>query len=227
MSIFGEFHVPPRALALSETFDAEPTTVIEIDRLVASDMESLTPYFVVSGVSNAAFETAARADDSIDTLQRIQDAETRTMYRATWGDHVESLAREYTSEGTSILKAKGDATGWGLRIRFDGQARVGEFTRYLRDQGFSFDLVRLHEMTVAKTGSRFGLTPKQQDALVTAWQMGYFDLPREASMAAVAEELGITPQSLSDRLRRAQHTLIGDTLRAAMPVDRDGISKTE
>jgi predicted DNA binding protein len=57
--------------------------------------------------------------------------------------------------------------------------------------------------------------------------MGYFDLPREASMAAVAEELGITPQSLSDRLRRAQHTLIGDTLRAAMSVDRDGTSKTE
>ncbi|OYR55578.1 hypothetical protein DJ73_01770 [Halorubrum sp. Ea1] len=227
MSIFGEFRVPPRALALSETFDAEPTTVVEIDRLVASDMESLTPYFVVSGVSNAAFETAARADDSIDTLHRMQDAENLTTYRATWGDHVESLAQEYTSDGTSILKARGDANGWGLRIRFDSQARIGEFTRFLRDRGFSFDLVRLHKMTYAKTGSRFGLTPKQQDALVTAWQMGYFDLPREASMAAVAEELGITPQSLSDRLRRAHHTLIGDTLRAAMPIDRDGTSKTE
>lgn len=222
MSIFGEFRVPPEALALSETLAAEPETVVEIDRLVASDMESLTPYFVVSGVSNAAFETAASADDSIDTLQRIQDVETRTVYRATWGDQVESLAREYTSEGTSILKAKGDANGWGLRIRFDSQAQIAEFTSYLRDHGFSFDLVRLHKMSYAKTGSRFGLTPKQHDALVTAWQMGFFKLPRETSMAAVAEELGITPQAISDRLRRAQHTLIGDTLRAAVPVGQDG-----
>ena len=62
-------------------------------------MESLTPYFVVSGVSNAAFEAAARADDSVDTLQRIQDAETRTVYRATRGDDVESLAGEEIEPG--------------------------------------------------------------------------------------------------------------------------------
>lgn len=224
MSIFGEFRVPPRALALSDTFDAEPETVVQIDRLVASEMESLTPYFIVSGVSNAAFEAAADSDEAIDALQRILDAEQGTMYRAIWGDSVEALVQEYTDQGTSILKARGTADGWVLRIRFDDHALVGEFTSDLRDRGFSFDLVRLHEMSYAQTGSQFGLTPKQHDALVTAWQMGYFDLPRETSMAAIAEELGITAQSLSDRLRRAQHTLIGDTLRAALPVDRDDTS---
>lgn len=218
MSIFGEFRVPPRALALSETFESEPGAVVQIDRVVASDMNSLTPYFIVSGVSNEAFEAAASSDESIESLQQIQDAETGTMYRGRWADHVESLAREYTSEGTSILKARGNVSGWVLRVRFDGRTQIGEFTSHLRDHGFSFDLVRLHEMTSSQTGSQFGLTPKQQDALVTAWQMGYFDLPREASMEAVADELDITPQSLSDRLRRAQKTLIGDALRVAMPV---------
>jgi hypothetical protein len=218
MSIFGEFRVPPRALALSETFEAEPETVIQIDRVVASEMESLTPYFLVSGVSNADFEAAARSDESIDALQQILDSELGTLYRARWGDSVEALVQAYTSEGTSVLKARGTANGWVLRIRFDDHALIGEFTRLLRDRGFSFDLVRLHEMSYAQTGSQFGLTPKQHEALITAWQMGYFDLPRETSMAAVAEELGIRPQSLSDRLRRAQNTLIGDTLRVPLPV---------
>ncbi|MFC7028783.1 helix-turn-helix domain-containing protein [Halomicroarcula sp. GCM10025324] len=221
MSIFGEFHVPPRALALSETFEAEPETVVQIDRVVASDMNALAPYFIVSGVPNAAFEAAASSDESIKTLQQILDGETGTMYRGRWADHVESLAREYTSEGTSILKARGDVNGWVLRVRFDGRTQIGEFASHLRDHGFAFDLVRLHEMTYSQTGSQFGLTPKQQDALVTAWQMGYFDLPRQTSMEAVAEELDITPQSLSDRLRRAQNTLIGDTLRMSMPVEQD------
>ncbi|MFC5367153.1 helix-turn-helix domain-containing protein [Salinirubrum litoreum] len=221
MGIFGEFRVPPQALALSETFEAEPETAIQIDRVVASEMESLTPYFIVSGVSNTAFEAAASSDESIDALQQILDAEMGTMYRAVWGDRVEALVQEYTNEGTSILKAMGTADGWVLRIRFDGHALIGKFTSHLRDRGFSFDLVRLHEMSYAQTGSQFGLTPKQQEALVTAWQMGFFDLPRETSMVAVAEELDITPQSLSDRLRRAQNTLIGDALRVALPTSQD------
>ncbi|SFR65654.1 Predicted DNA binding protein, contains HTH domain [Halogeometricum rufum] len=221
MAIFGEFRVPPRAFALSETFEVEPEAVVQIDRVVASDMESLTPYFMVSGVSNAAFEAAASSDGSIDSLQQILDGDLGTMYRAIWVESVESLVQAYTNEGTSILKAKGTADGWVLRIRFDDHALIGEFTSHLRDQGFSFDLVRLHEMSYAQTGSQFGLTPKQHEALVTAWQMGFFDLPRETSMAAVAEELDITPQSLSDRLRRAQNTLIGDALRVAMPTSQD------
>lgn len=221
MGIFGEFRVPPRALALSETFEVEPETVVQIDRVVASEMESLTPYFIVSGVSNAAFEAAASSDESIDTLQQILDSEMGTMYRAMWGDSVESLVQAYTNKGTSILKARGTADGWVLRIRFDDHTLIGEFTSHLRDQGFSFDLARLHEMSYAQTGSQFGLTPKQHEALVTAWQMGFFDLPRETSMAAVAEVLDITPQSLSDRLRRAQNTLIGDALRVAMPTSQD------
>ena len=224
MSIFGEFRVPPRALALSETFEVEPETVVQIDRVVASEMESLTPYLIVSGVSNTAFEAAASSDESINALHQILDAEQSTMYRARWGDSVESLAQEYTNEGTSILKARGTANGWILRIRFDDHPLVGEFTGHLRDREFPFDLVRLHEMSYAQTGSQFGLTPKQHEALVTAWQMGYFDLPRETSMEAVAEELGIKPQSLSDRLRRAQNTLISDTLRVAVPMGQDSPS---
>ncbi|EMA69984.1 helix-turn-helix domain-containing protein [Halorubrum kocurii] len=222
MSVFGEFRVPPRALALSDTFDAEPETVIQIDRVVASEMESLTQYFIVSGVSNAAFEEAAALDESIDALQQILDAEQGTMYRAIWGDSVEALVQEYTDEGTSILKAMGTADGWVLRIRFDDHALVGAFTSHLRDRGFSFELVRLHEMSYAQTGSQFGLTPKQHEALVTAWQMGFFELPRETSMAVIAKELDITPQSLSDRLRRAQNTLIGDALRVAVRTSQVG-----
>ena len=224
MGIFGEFRVPPQALALSETFETEPETVVQIDRVVASDMKSLTQYFIVSGVSNAAFEAAASSDESINSLQQILDGDPGTMYRARWGESVESLVQVYTKEGTSILKARGTADGWVLRIRFDDHALIGEFTSHLRDQGFSFDLIRLHEMSYTQTGSQFGLTPKQHEALVTAWQMGFFELPRETSMEAVADELGIRPQSLSDRLRRAQNILIGDTLRVVLPVGRDGPS---
>ncbi|WP_415380460.1 bacterio-opsin activator domain-containing protein [Halosimplex sp. TS25] len=213
MSIFGEFRVPADAFAFQQTFGAEPDMVIEIERVVATDKEYLTPYFWVSGVTPETFEEAARTDDSFTDLRRLDKSEAMTMYRAEWQSHVESLVFAYTSIGASILEASGHQNEWVLRMRFDDQDNLNAFTEYLNEHDISFQLDRLHEITNPRTGEQFGLTPKQQEAIVTAWGLGYFDLPREASMAEVADELGITAQSFSDRLRRAQHTLVANTLR--------------
>lgn len=48
-----------------------------------------------------------------------------------------------------------------------------------------------------------GLTDRQDEALRIAYEWGHFDIPRRASLEDVAEELGITPSSVSERLRRA------------------------
>lgn len=222
MSVFGEFRVPADAFAFQETFAAEPDMVIEIERVVATDEEYLTPYFWVSGVTAETFEAAAREDDSFTDLRRLDESTTMTMYRAEWQPHVESLIFAYTSLGASILEAIGHLEEWVLRMRFDDRDNVNAFTEYLNEHDISFQLERLHEIQNPRTGEQYGLTPKQQEALVTAWELGYFALPREASMAEVAEELGITPQSFSDRLRRAQHTLVANTLRVtAVPEPAD------
>lgn len=215
MSIFGEFRLPTDALAFADTLAAEPETVIEIDRVVAAEERYLTPYFLVSGISNERFEAVAGNDDSIDKLRKLTDGDAGTMYRAQWRDHVEALAHGYTQEGAAILTAKGSAEAWMLRMRFDDRSDIEGFTGHLRTHDFSFDLTRMHEMSYSRSGSKFGLTPKQHEALVTAWEMGYFDLPRNTSMQAVADSLDISPQSLSDRIRRAQYSLIGETLRVS------------
>lgn len=216
MSVFGEFRIPTDALALAQTFAAEPEAIIEIDRVVAAEEECLTPYFLVSGIPTGRFESAASDDDSIDRLRKLTESDDATLYRANWRDHVEALAHGYTRHGASILTAKGSADAWVLRMRFDDREDIDGFTDHLHSYDFSFELARMHEMTYSQTGSRFGLTPKQHEAMVTAWEMGYFDLPRDTSMEAVAETIGISPQSLSDRLRRAQYSLIGDTLRLSI-----------
>lgn len=213
MSIFGEFRVPADAFVFQQSFTAEPEMIIEIERVVATDDEYLTPYFWVSGITPEAFEKAARTDNSFTDLRRLDESETMTMYRAEWQSHVESLVFAYTSVGASILEALGHEKEWVLRMRFDDRDNVNAFTEYLNEHDIAFQLNRLHEIDNPRTGEQYGLTPKQQEAIVTAWDIGYFELPREASMADVADELGITAQSFSDRLRRAQHTLVANTLR--------------
>ncbi len=213
MSIFAEFRVPAEAFAFQKTFAAEPEMVIEIERVVASEEEYLTPYFWVSGIGPETFEAAASTDDTFTNVRRLDESDVMTMYKAEWQDRVESVIFAYTSIGATIMEAKGQSREWILRMRFDDRKNTNAFTELLSENDVSFQLERLHEITNPRTGEQYGLTPKQQEAVTVAWDSGYYDLPRSASMEDIADELGITAQSVSDRLRRAQYTLIANTLR--------------
>ena len=48
----------------------------------------------------------------------------------------------------------------------------------------------------------FGLTNEQREAIVLALKRGYFKIPREVQMQALADELDITQQAFSERLWR-------------------------
>ncbi len=50
------------------------------------------------------------------------------------------------------------------------------------------------------------LSKKQLIVLETAYQMGYFKVPQKVNAKEIAEELGISRSTLSERLRRAEHS---------------------
>ena len=52
------------------------------------------------------------------------------------------------------------------------------------------------------------LTPVQRETVEAALELGYFDIPRGVSMEELAAELDITPNAVSERLRRAERTLL-------------------
>lgn len=64
----------------------------------------------------------------------------------------------------------------------------------------------------APIADRWGLTPAQADALETAFEMGYFEVPRDVDAAAVAAELGVSKSAFLERLRRGLSRLLGETL---------------
>lgn len=216
MSIFAEFYVPSAEFALSETLEQVPDTVVEIDRVAATD-ELLTPYFWVSGVDLDEFEAVAARDPSVEDLQRLDTFESASLYRSAWTHNVDSIVYAYTHAGATILEAKGESGFWDIRMRFDSRDSLSNFQSYSDREEFSLELTQLYEMSHARSGSKFGLTEKQDEALVMAWEAGYFQTPREAKLEDIAEQIGITRQSLSQRLRRGEHSLIANTLRVTPP----------
>lgn len=60
----------------------------------------------------------------------------------------------------------------------------------------------------------YGLTEPQRETLTRAVQGGYYSIPRRMSTKDLAEELGISDQTVTERLRRAIVTIVENTLMA-------------
>lgn len=212
MTLFGEFRAPTEEFALHHTLRTLPDAVIEIERVVATD-EALTPYFWLSGDDVQAFEATADQDASVSDLRRLDEFEEATLYRAEWTEKTETLVYAYTTLGATILDATGRRDAWRLRMQFDERDHLDQFGDYCREQELDYTLTRLHDVTASKAPSQFGLTEKQEEALVEAWEMGYFETPRTVTLADIAGALQISEQALSNRLRRGYDALIANTLR--------------
>lgn len=53
------------------------------------------------------------------------------------------------------------------------------------------------------------LSPRQREALQTAVEMGYYQIPREHTTADVASALGVERRTAEEHLRRAENKLLG------------------
>lgn len=216
MGLFAEFDLPASAFALEETLAAVPSAVIDIERVVASE-EVLTPHFWVSNVSDMDFEEATESDPSVRDLRRLDSFENATLYRAEWTENIESIVYAYMDVGAVILEAVGTEDIWNVHMRFDDHSQLTMFQTHCEDRGIPFQVKRLHEVTRPSPAHQFGVTEKQYDALVRAWEAGYFESPAETTLEEVAAELSISQQALSQRMRKGYGMLIANTLITGPP----------
>lgn len=216
MTVVAEFRIPAELFAFEQTLAESPSAVIEIER-VAAAKEVLTPYFWVTECELDAFDAVAREDPSVTNLERLDVFEQAALYRADWADRTDAVAFAYTDAGAVIVEATGQHGAWELRMRFDDRESLHVFRDYCGRNGIDFTLMRLYDPDADHVGARHGLTEKQADALTTAWNLGYFETPRRATLADVGEALGVSSQSVSQRLRRAHQTWVETALTVTPP----------
>jgi predicted DNA binding protein len=87
-----------------------------------------------------------------------------------------------------------------------------KFHDYCSYYGLSFRLTHLYELRHPNAFRKYEVTPKQREALMVALDLGYFNIPREATLEHVAKKLDISPNALSTRLGRGHANLITNTL---------------
>jgi len=91
------------------------------------------------------------------------------------------------------------------------QASISETIRGYESAGVSPDLRKLGTYT-GDSDPVDTLTDRQQQVVQTAYDMGYYEVPRESSTEDIAAELDIDPSTVAEHLQRAERNVLGDVL---------------
>lgn len=88
-----------------------------------------------------------------------------------------------------------------------------EVVAALRETGATVRLQRLVDLDRRADGrtielDRGEVTDKQREAIRTAYELGYYETPRRADLADVADELGVTRSAASQRLNAVASKLV-------------------
>ena len=71
---------------------------------------------------------------------------------------------------------------------------------------------RVYNIPEQQVEAEFGVTAPQREALILAVREGYYDLPRETNTTELGDQLGISDQAVTERLRRGIGTLVRNLL---------------
>lgn len=208
------FAVEPEGFALGHALAEVPEMEVEAERIAAHSTHWVMPCLWAAGGDLDAFDAALDADPSVAEVIEREQFDDEAFYQVVWSDEVVRHVDAVLDMEASILHAAVSNGDWHLRIRFVTRDQLEAFRRYLDGEGLRFGLRNLTETTSPRQ-ERGGLTAAQRDALVTAVEDGYFDIPRSTSMAAVAEALGISEQAASERIRRGTARLVEQVLTMA------------
>lgn len=210
MSVVCEFELLSAELPLTGVA-AALDMILTIDDVVSGTAGAPAVVFSTTGVDPACLEEAMDDADPILEYVALESAVVESRYRVTLDTAHADVYTRLVDLQTHPMGAVVTGRGWRVSAQFADRDALDAFRTACGDTGVEFRPRRVFEAETDRTDD-YGLTAAQHEALLTAHEMGYFDVPREADLSDVAAELETTTSALSERLRRGQRRLVGHTI---------------
>lgn len=211
MATIAEFTVSAGDFPLGHVFETLPDATIEIERVVPTS-GAVLPYFWVRNVAVERVRETLEARGTLESFTVVDDLGSQGLIRADWDADAEGVLTSIIDAELTLLSATGTEEEWRFEFRAEDADQIVAFQRYCTDLGIGVELVRLYDVGERGSTGQYGLTPDQREALLLAYDEGYYEIPRRADLGALADELDIARQSFADRLRRGHRNLIGETV---------------
>ncbi len=210
MGTIAVVEIPVGDLALAETVGRVADCCAELERSVASDTESSLSVWI-EGSDPGEIREALDADPSVADAIEVTEENGAKLYDLTPDTDYSSARRTVCEYDGVMLEACTEGESWTVHVRFPDRERLSDAIDAVRTEDIGLEVVRIHDLEETHS-SALGLTDSQLEALQTALESGYYEVPREAGLKDIANELGESHQSLSEKLRRAHQTVVSSNV---------------
>ncbi|PCR89765.1 helix-turn-helix domain-containing protein [Natrinema ejinorense] len=215
MTTIAELSLSTDAFALAETLQQRPALEVRVESVVAEGPDRTVPLVWFSNVDRSELEAALDADSTVEEYRQLLETteDGQLFYRLQYSEAVSSVCSCVYRHGGTVLDAQISDGRWTLRLLFPHREGLSDAVAAIEDHGVRIDVKRMVEAGKGEDlETTAALTEPQQEAIAEAYRQGYYDVPREISLEELANELDISHQALSERLRRANRVLAGEQL---------------
>lgn len=202
-------HLSTDEFALGETLNSVSGLSLTCERVAASGDEVVTPLirFRFRDADLGSLETALAEDPTVDEYEVLAHGPGEALCHLQWSSRVRLLVRMLTATDALVLSGSAAQDRWTFGLLFPTRNALSQLDAFCTEHNLSLD-VSCVETWGGDGLNPGGMTDEQHEALITAYELGYFKVPREIVLDDVATEIGISHQALSERLRRGHNTLI-------------------
>jgi hypothetical protein len=195
---------------LRETVREVSAEGVAIEQLDSSEGTPLRAVCWLEDGDAGAFEVGVEADPTVAESTHVVDTPQGHQYQVT---HREPFP------GTDLYDAVVETDGifvsgsrrvdtWELELRFPDRAAFGAFQTECEHTEVEPGVQAIHDHEGTARAARYGVSEPQREILLLAVRAGYFDVPRQASLADLAAELDVSSQAASERMRRGLDSLV-------------------
>lgn len=180
----------------------------------------LSPYQVDDGIFHSLLRTDSVEYGVLKNRARVDSTVRSVNYlRTVNGDHLYNLELRFGSKSPlrrldpdefQLFDARGTSERWRVLLWLSSIEPLDACRRTAEREGIDWEI-----RDVYWKGSHDPLdelTPVQRETVEAAFELGYFDIPRTVSMKELAAELDVTPNAVSERLRRAERRMFSALL---------------
>jgi predicted DNA binding protein len=203
--------IPAADFLLADAMRAAPSLRYEVEPVVESGSEAQMPLLKVRGDAGEDVVSLLRDDPTVGDATPLRTDGRERLVQVSWAETTDLLVEMLTNSHATILDAVGHDGTWELRVLYPDRALFSKTHEFCEDHGLEFAVESIRGLDEDAVG-RYDLTARQFEVLEAAARHGYFDVPREVNLQELADELDVSHQALSERLRRGTSSLIDESL---------------
>ncbi|MFC5971866.1 helix-turn-helix domain-containing protein [Halomarina salina] len=191
---------------LGRILSVESPAIISLQTVVPIEA-SLVPFVEVQSRNQESYQEAVVAHPSVERFVAIEATTKETLYALDWESTRDGFLDILRRSDASVLTASGTGRRWQFELRLRSHDGLSALAHRCEEVDMRVELLDVASNPGLGSTAQFGLTALQRETLVQAVKEGYYSIPREVSTQALADQLDISDQAVTERLRRAIRTL--------------------